>query len=213
MEQLSRGAGAAGAGAVNAAPARPGRRPGHSSTRNQIVRAAREQFAAEGYDRVTLRAIAAQAGVDAALVAYFGSKRELFDEVISLPFDSRAVMARLLGGDRGRVGERLARFVIETLDDEDQRQRIVGTIRTAAVEADTADMIRDKFTTELLEPLVSHLGAGHAPLRAALVMSQILGVCLARHVVGLEDLASASQDELVAALAPTLQRYLVGDIS
>ncbi len=178
------------------------------------MRAASEQFAAKGYDRATLRAIAAQAGVDAALVAYFfGSKRELFDDVINLPFDSRAVMARLLEGDSGRVGERLARFVIETLDDEDQRQRILGIIRTATVEAGTARTIRDKFTTELLEPVVSRLGAGHAPLRAALVMSQILGVCLARHVVGLEDLASASQDELVAALAPTLQRYLVGDIS
>lgn len=203
-----------GAKAVNAGLARPGRRPGHSSTRDQIARAAREQFAAKGYDRVTLRAIAAQAGVDAALVAYFfGSKRELFDEVITLPFDSRAVVARLLDGDRGRVGERLARFVIETLDDEDQRQRIVGTIRTATAEADVARLIRDKFSTELLEPVVSRLGAEHAPLRAALVMSQILGVCLARHVIGLEDLASASQGELVAALAPTLQRYLVGNIS
>ena len=214
MEQLPRGTGAAGSEAVSRISARPGRRPGHSSTREKIAQAASEQFAAQGYDRATLRAIAAQAGVDAALVAYFfGSKRELFDEVTTLPFDSRTVMARLLDGDAGRVGERLARFVIETLDDEDQRQRILGTIRTATVEAGTARTIRDKFTTELLEPVVSRLGAGHAPLRAALVMSQILGVSLARHVVGLEDLASASQDELVAALAPTLQRYLVGDIS
>lgn len=148
------------------------------------------------------------------LVAYFfGSKRELFDEVINLPSDSPALMARLLDGDLRRVGERLARFVIETLDEEDQRQRIVGTIRTAAVEAGTARMIGDKFTTELLEPVVSHLGTGHAPLRAALVTSQILGLALARHVIGLEDLTSASQDELVAALSPTLQRYLIGDIS
>jgi AcrR family transcriptional regulator len=206
--------GGAGAAAVSTDPARPGRRPGHSSTRQEIARAAREQFAAGGYDRVTLRAIAGQAGVDAALVAYFfGSKRGLFDEVINLPSDSPALMAQILGGGRRRVGERLARLVIETLDEEDQRQRIVGTIRTAAVEAGTARMIGDKFTTELLEPVVSQLGAGQAPLRAALVTSQILGLALARHVVGLEDLASASGDDLVAALGPTLQRYLVGDIS
>lgn len=144
---------------------------------------------------------------------FFGSKRELFDEVIHLSSDSPALTARLLDGDSRRVGERLARLVIEALDEEDRRQRIVGTIRTAAVEAGTARMIGDKFATELLEPVVSQLGAGQAPLRAALVMSQILGVSLARHVVGLEDLASASQDELVAAVAPTLQRYMVGDIS
>ena len=96
MEQPSGGTGAR-AEAVSPVPARPGRRPGPSSTREEIARAAREQFAAEGYDRVTLRAIAAQAGVDAALVAYFfGSKRELFDEVIGLPSDSPALMACLL---------------------------------------------------------------------------------------------------------------------
>lgn len=116
-------------------------------------------------------------------------------------------------GTRGRVGERLARLVIEALDETGRRERILATFRTAAVEAETARMVGDKFTTELLEPVVSQLGVVQAQLRAALVMSQILGLALARHVVGLEDLTSASQDELVAALAPTLQRYLVGDIS
>ena len=144
---------------------------------------------------------------------YFGSKRELFDEVTKPSFDPHALKARLIDGDSRRVGERFARLVMEKLDDDDQRQRILGTIRTAAADADAARMIRDEITAELLEPVVSYFGAGHAPLRASLVMSQILGVCLARHVVGLADLASASQDELVAALAPTLQRYLVGDIS
>lgn len=206
--------GGSGAAAVSPVRARPGRRPGHSSTREEIARAAREQFAAGGYDRVTLRAVAAQAGVDAALVAYFfGSKRELFDEVVNPSSDSSALIARLLEGDPRLVGERLARLVIEALDDTGRRERILGTIRTAAVEADTARKVGEKFTTELLEPVVSQLGVAQAPLRAALVMSQILGLTLARHVVGLEDLTSASQDELVAALAPTLQRYLVGDIS
>ncbi len=152
--------------------------------------------------------------MDAALVAYFfGSKRELFDEVVSPSSDSPALVARLLDGDPRRVGERLARLVIEALDETDRRERILGTIRTAAVEAETARMVGEKFITELLEPVVSQLAVGQAPLRAALVMSQILGLAVARHVLGLEDLTSVSQDELVAALAPTLQRYLVGDIS
>ena len=155
-------------------------------TREQIARAAREQFAAGGYDRVTMRSIAAQAGVDAALVAYFfGSKRELFDEVTVLSFDSAALRAQLLDGDSRDVGERLARCLIEALDEAGRRQRILAIIRTAGVEADTARMIRDKFTTAVLEPIVSQLGAGQAPLRAVLVMSQILGIAVARHVVGL----------------------------
>ncbi|MDI6912504.1 hypothetical protein [Nocardioides sp.] len=133
--------------------------------------------------------------------------------MIDLSFDSRAVMAQLLGSDARRVGERLARLVIEALDDEDQRQRIVGILRAATVEADTARRIRDRVTTGLLEPIAASLGAGNAPLRADLVMSQIVGVALVRYVVGLEDVASATSEEMVSALAPTLQRYLVGDIS
>lgn len=156
--------GGSGAAAVSPAPGRPGRRPGHSSTREEIARAAREQFAAGGYDRVTLRAVAAQAGVDAALVAYFfGSKRELFDEVVNPSSDSSALIARLLDGDPRLVGERLARLVIEALDDTGRRERILGTIRTAAVEADTARKVGEKFTTELLEPVVSQLGVAQAP--------------------------------------------------
>ncbi|KGN41840.1 hypothetical protein N801_03940 [Knoellia aerolata DSM 18566] len=73
-------------------------------------------------------------------------------------------------------------------------------------------MVGEKFTTELLEPVVSQLWVAQAPLRAARVMSQILGLALARHVVGLEDLTSANQ-ELVAALASTWPRYLVDDTS
>ncbi len=214
MEQPSGRTMTPGTATPRLSPGGSGRRPGHSVTREQIARAAREQFAAGGYDRVTMRSIAAQAGVDAALVAYFfGSKRELFDEVAVLSFDSAALRAQLLEGDSRDVGERLARCLIEALDEAGRRQRILAIIRTAGVEADTARMIRDKFTTGVLEPIVSQLGAGQAPLRAVLVMSQILGIAVARHVVGLEDLTSASQDELVAAFAPTLQRYLVGNIS
>lgn len=148
MEQPSGRTKTPGTATPRLSPGGSGRRPGHSVTREQIARAAREQFAAGGYDRVTMRSIAAQAGVDAALVAYFfGSKRELFDEVTVLSFDSAALRAQLLDGDSRDVGERLARCLIEALDEAGRRQRILAIIRTAGVEADTARMIRDKFTT------------------------------------------------------------------
>jgi Tetracyclin repressor-like, C-terminal domain len=68
----------------------------------------------------------------------------------------------------------------------------------------------------VLGPIAARLesdGVADAPLRVTLVASQIVGLAFARHVIGIEPLASATDDELVAALAPTLQRYLTGDIS
>jgi hypothetical protein len=87
------------------------------------------------------------------------SARNESDEVVNPSSDSPALMARLLDGDPGLVGGRLARLVIEALDETGRRERILATFRSAAVEADTARMVGEKFTTELLEPVVSQLGS------------------------------------------------------
>src|SRR5918998_5591151 len=87
---------------------RSGRRPGNSGTRDAILAAARRQFAAHGYDRTTMRAVAAEAGVDQALVAhFFGGKQGLFVEVIRLPFAPSDLLPRILEGEPGEVGERI----------------------------------------------------------------------------------------------------------
>jgi AcrR family transcriptional regulator len=112
---------------------RRGRRPGESGTRQAIAEAARRLFGERGYERTTLRAIAAEAGVDAALVAhFFGSKQQLYVTVVELPVDPAQVAALVMAGDPDAVGERFARFVVGLLEHPESRSRVTGIVRAAA---------------------------------------------------------------------------------
>jgi AcrR family transcriptional regulator len=188
---------------------RTGRRPGPNATRGAIVRAARRQFAELGYDRTTMRSIAGEAGVDPALVIrFFTSKQQLFLRLNELPFDAAAIIPELVSGPRGKVGERLARFIVGMLETQDGRARITSMVRAAAAEPAAADLLRELLSREVFGPLAESLGADDAALRANLVGSQVVGLVMARYVVGVEPLASLSGEEVSALIAPTLQRYL-----
>jgi AcrR family transcriptional regulator len=186
-----------------------GRRRGASGTREAIAGAARRQFAELGYDRTSLRGVAAEAGVDPALVLhFFGSKQQLFVTVVELPFRAADVIPGVLGGERDGVGLRFARFVLSVLEDPEGRARLTGIVRAAASEPAAARMVRELITREVLTPLVESLGVEDAELRATLVGSQVVGLVMARYVVAVEPLASLDADALAAAIAPNLQRYL-----
>ena len=191
--------------------ARPsGRRPGDSGTREAIRAAAIEQFAARGYDRPSMRSIAQQAGVDPALVShYFGSKHALFVDVVELPFDPAVVIPVLFaGGGRDGIGARLAGFLVSVLEQPAPRQRVIGLVRAATSEPEAARMVRDLLAREIFARVVEELRADDAQLRANLVSSQIIGLVMARYIVGLEPLASLPAEDVAALVAPTLQRYL-----
>lgn len=188
-----------------------GRRPGGLDTRSAIVVEARRQFGEAGYAPTTLRGIAAGAGVDPRLVLhYFGSKRGLFLEAVELPVDASVVVSRALRGDSGTVGERVADLVLSVLDDPASRQVLMGILRSAVTDPEAAELVRDLLSERLLLPIAREVAADHPELRAALVASQFVGLALARHVVGLGPLASASREALIAGLAPALTHYLEG---
>jgi AcrR family transcriptional regulator len=190
-----------------------GRRPGASRTREAILAAARRQFAERGYERTSLRTIAAEAKVDAALIAhFFGSKQRLFVSVVEPPFDPEEVVPGVIAGPRSRTGERLARVIVTLLEDPEARGRAVGLVRAAATEPAAARMVRDLLTRRILTPVARSLGVGDALLRANLVGSQVVGLVMARYVVRVEPLASLPPERLVSAIAPTLQRYLTGPL-
>jgi AcrR family transcriptional regulator len=189
---------------------RSGRRPGRSGTREAIREAAARLFAEQGYDRTSMRAIAAAAGVDQKLVAhFFGSKQRLFVEVVELPFDPAVVVPIVFGGDRSNIGERVARFLLTVLEDPEGRQRMTGLIRAAASEPEAARMVRELISREVLARIVETLGVDDADLRASLLGSQVVGLAMARYVVAVEPLASLPAEAVIAAIAPNLQRYLV----
>jgi AcrR family transcriptional regulator len=190
---------------------RSGRRPGTSSTREAILAAAGRNFAQHGYDRASLRAIAAEAEVDQKLIAhFFGSKQQLFVAAVGLPLNPAEVLPAILAGDRDSIGERLAALLIDVLEQPELHQRLTGVIRAAASEPEVARMLREFLTRELFGPASELLGSDNGPFRANLVGSQLVGLIMARYVLAIEPLASMPPKAVAAAVAPTLQRYLLG---
>jgi AcrR family transcriptional regulator len=192
---------------------RAGRRPGTSGTREAILAAAGQQFAEHGYDRASLRGIAAEAGVDQKLIAhFFGSKQQLFIAAVGLPLNPAEVLPAILAGDPDTIGERLARLLVDVLERPQLHQRLTGVVRATASEPQVARMLREFLTRELLGPAAELLGGDDGPFRANLVGSQLVGLLMTRYVIAIEPLASMPPDLVAAAVAPTLQRYLVGPL-
>jgi AcrR family transcriptional regulator len=193
--------------------ARTGRRPGDAGTRALILAAARASFAERGFDSTSVRAVAARAGVDPALVHhYFGTKSGLFAAAMELPFDPGAAVPALLEPGLADLGERLVRFFLRVWDEPGPRDRIQAILRSALTEESAAALLRDFVTREILGRVAAAVDTPDAPLRAALTGSQLVGLGLLRYIVRVEPLASADADAVVAAIAPTIQRYLTGDI-
>jgi AcrR family transcriptional regulator len=192
---------------------RTGRRAGESHSREAILDAARRLFAERGYEGASLRAIGAEAGVDAALVVhFFGSKAKLLTASVRWPFDPDVARERLLAADRADVGEALARLFVTTWDELGERNPIITLLRSATTEPEAAAITREFMSKRLMEPLVRELGSDRPGLRADLVAAHLIGLGIARYVLGLEALAATSSDTVVASVAPTLQRYLTGDL-
>jgi AcrR family transcriptional regulator len=196
---------------------RTGRRPARGSepgsTREAILGSARREFAAGGFERATIRRIAGGAGVDPALVHhYFGTKDDLLIEAIRIPVLPDVMLERVTRDDPSRTGEEVARLFFSVWEQPESRTILLGLLRSAMTHDRAAEMLRDMVTRRLLSPVAGVLARERAELRAGLAATQLIGLAIARYVVGLEPIAEASLDDLVAAVAPTIQRYLVGDL-
>jgi len=199
--------------------ARPGRGRGRRAPGDAeaaILAAARRRFGDHGFGGATIRAIAADAGVDPALVLhYFRSKADLFAAAMQVPIPvdtARQLVEQASDGDIGQLGEALLRTVLAVWEDPDGRAAWLGMLRSAVADERAAAMLREFLVDVLLRPAAEALGGADAERRLALAASQIVGLGVIRHVVELEPLASAPPDDLVAAVAPTLQRYLTGPL-
>ncbi len=187
---------------------RTGRRAGTTQTREQIAVAARSEFAERGYERATFRGIAAAAGVDPALVVHFyGSKEDLFREVMQLPPAVSDALVGIAGEPRERVGRRLAEVVVAALENPASRSVVLGRIRSASSHPGAAALVRETVTRDLAK-LTTAIGEDQPDTRAALIGAHVTGITLARYVVGVEPLASLPPADIVAFLAPTFQHFL-----
>ena len=173
------------------------------ATRAAILDAARERFAALGYERATIRAIAGGAGIDPALVIrYFGSKEELF--AAAAQFDLR--IPDLTGMPRERIGTALVQHFLQRWESDDT---LMALLRAGVTHQAAAVRLRAIFGGQIA-PVAAALSGDPvtAPMRAGLVASQMLGVALCRYVLRLPPVVGMSREEAVAWLGPTVQRYL-----
>jgi AcrR family transcriptional regulator len=188
---------------------RPGRRPGPSQTREAVLAAARRLFAAHGYERTTIRAIGREADVDAALVHhYFGSKEQVFVAAMEFPFDPVELVREVVNGPREEVAQRLVRFFLSVWRDPVARASFVAILRSANTNDQAAAMLREFISSALLAKMAGTLGLPRLRLEGA--AAQLVGIALVRYVVGIEPLASASEDEIVALVTPVIEYYLSG---
>ena len=189
-------------------PAR-GRRPGDPAvTRRAILAAARSAFARAGYERATIRAIASAAGVDPALVHhYFGTKQELFVAAHELPTSPAAVQA-VLEGSEGTLGERVTRLYLSAALTEGGP--FESLIRAAMTNPPARAMLRRFIERGMLDTLAPHLGGPDARFRLMLAGSHLMGLFMARRVLGVDALREADLEELVRVVGPTIDHYLTG---
>jgi AcrR family transcriptional regulator len=200
---------------LSAAPTRrSGQRPGNPDTRDVVLAAARAAFAERGFDGATIRGIAADAGVDPALVHhYFGNKDKLFLTAVEAPADPSDLLPEVLATPRDELGAAVVRLLLKVWDGPMQPAGL-ALLRSAVSNEWTAKLLREFLVAKVLRKVVSSLGFDPdvRAARISLVASQIIGLVMARYVLRLEPLASATPDEVVAAIGPTVQRYLTGEV-
>jgi AcrR family transcriptional regulator len=192
---------------------RPGRPAGSSDTRDRILASARELFARNGIDRTSIRAVAAGAGVDAALVHhYFGTKEQLFAAAIKLPIDPMTVLVPMRETPVEELGLRLPSVLLPIWDSE-MGAGLIATLRSLIAGADVSlarSFLQEVVVVEVGSRVDNPPGTGK--IRAQFVASQLMGVVMARYIVQIEPFASLPAERIAKTIAPNLQRYLTGDL-
>jgi AcrR family transcriptional regulator len=189
----------------------PGRRPGSADvTRQEILGAARSTFGEVGFERATIRAIAERAAVDPALVHHhFGTKESLFAAAHEL-LDPTEVLEPIFTGPSEEMGEHLTRFYLTFI--AAPGSPAVSLIRATATNEAAAHMLREFLEQGFLAAAERHLDATEPRRRMALCGSHLLGVVFGRAILKVPELADPPIEELVAIIAPTIQRYLTGEL-
>ncbi|GAS98069.1 transcriptional regulator [Mycolicibacterium canariasense] len=197
----------------NTEPKRPGRPPGASDTRDRILESARELFSRNGFDKTSIRAIATAAGVDGALVHhYYGTKQQLFAAAIQIPIDPMQVIGPLRETPVDEIGLMLPSLLLPLWDSE-MGKGLIATLRSILGGADVS-LVR----TFLQEVIAVEVGSrvddppGSGPIRVQFVVSQLVGVVVARYILELEPFASLPPEAIAKTIAPNLQRYLTGEL-
>jgi AcrR family transcriptional regulator len=180
----------------------------------RILDAARGEFAQHGSAGTTIRAVARAADVDPALVYhYFKSKEGLLDAATDPPQRWLESVAQTWTTPVPELGTALLRLMLSAWADDGVGPTLRAVLQTAAHEASTREKLRRVVEGQLMG--VSQLGVDEADRkkRSGLISSQLMGLGMMRYIWNIEPIASMDEDEIIAAIAPNLQRYVDGDLS
>ncbi|MFE1776624.1 TetR family transcriptional regulator [Streptomyces sp. NPDC059008] len=181
--------------------------PRSAVTRAAILAAARDRFAAEGYERATIRSIAREAGIDPSMVMrYYGNKAGLFAAASEIELHA----PDLTHVPHDELGARLVRHFLERWESD---EALTAMLRVGATNEAGAERMRGVFA-EQIGPVLSAVCPvpEEAAVRSGLIASQMLGLALCRYVLHLPPAVGLGHDEIVAWLAPTIQRYLTAEL-
>lgn len=198
---------------TNTGRRRRGRPSGNSDTRERILASARELFARNGIRNTSIRAVAASAGVDSALVHhYFGTKEQLFAAAVHIPVDPMDVIGPLREVPVEELGYQIPSMLLPLWDSE------IGAAFIATLRSILAGSEINLFRAFIQDVIAVEVGArvddppGSGIIRIQFVASQLVGVVMARYILQLEPFASLPAEQVARTIAPTLQRYLTGDL-
>lgn len=198
---------------TNTGRRRRGRPSGNSDTRERILASARELFARNGIRNTSIRAVAASAGVDSALVHhYFGTKEQLFAAAVHVPVDPMDVIGPLREVPVEELGYQIPSMLLPLWDSE------IGAAFIATLRSILAGSEINLFRAFIQDVIAVEVGArvddppGSGMIRIQFVASQLVGVVMARYILQLEPFASLPAEQVARAIAPNLQRYLTGDL-
>lgn len=189
-----------------------GRRPGAPDTRAEVLAAARTSFAGKGFRGTTIRAVAASAGVDPALVHhYFGTKDDLFLAALEMPVDPRQLLVPVIAQGPDGAGERLVRTLLSVWDDPEHQVRLLAVARSVLSE-DGATLLKDGFIPVVVGPALAQLVTDRPDVRVPLVASQVVGLIVTRYLIALPAMADMPAEDVVGRVGPVIQQYLTGDL-
>jgi AcrR family transcriptional regulator len=192
---------------------RPGRPAGTTDTRDRILNSARELFARNGIANTSIRAVAAAAGVDSALVHhYYGTKEKLFAAAVHIPIDPMEIIGPLREVPVDDLGYVIPSTLLPLWDSE------IGAGFIAALRSLLAGTEVNLFRSFIQDVIAVEVGSrvdsppGSGVVRVQFVASQLVGIVMARYILQLEPFASLPPEQIARTIAPNLQRYLTGDL-
>ncbi|MET7781186.1 TetR family transcriptional regulator [Streptomyces sp. NPDC005388] len=186
-----------------------GRPRGGSDAKDRILSAAQTSFLQHGYNATTMRAVAAAADVDPALISYhFGSKQGLFAGAMALGISPGQVIARVLEGDPEQMPQQLIRSILTIWDDPELGGSLALLVTQAQRDPALLRTFREYVERELTARLAERIGGTDATERAGAVLTVTLGLIFSRYVLGLNPTAAMDSERIVQLLAPSLAAVL-----